>query len=777
MKLRTVRAKLFVGMGTVIAAFVTASLIIVTHVADQFGEEEIGRNLQFARNAFQGYMQTRQQVLQDKGRSLADTPYLKATLSLEELDHETASYLASQLADVSQTDLLLLCNADGLLLADAASDERTGDNLLNQPLTERALHGDKGCAFWLYYDEEFLVTTSPVIAGESLLGVLILGEKIDQNFADHVRKATGRDVLLCLQDKLLAQSYAHNQTIVDQDITNILRELRQQSADEQVVVRSMTGEHTTLYSGLKLGDLTVVLSRRLDDFASLSQRASGWLILLGLAVIVIATGVCLGISKRLSQPIAELVQASEAMAEGDLSTEVAVRGDDELATLSSSFNRMVRQIKQLVTDVQSAADIAKSASQAKSNFLANISHELRTPLNGIIGFNSLLIENASSSEPHASPAQQLDWLGTIDTSSKRLLAVVSDVLDVAKIEDQELEVDRVACNPASIVGEVIAQYERATTEKGLSLKVDYASNLPDAISSDPRRLRKMLSNVVENAVKFTRTGEVTVSAELIRQAESSELVLTVTDTGIGIPKDKADAIFEPFVQVDGSMTREFGGTGLGLTISRQIAEALGGALTVSSEVGTGSTFVCRTNAGPVASPETQTEASELFTDQNRASAQTRNTTPIQNAPADRDKAPLQADRLKGNILVVDDTDLNRKLVSLTLRKSGANVVEAANGQEALELCFPNGNPPDDEFDLIIMDMQMPVLDGYEATQELRRQNYRNPIIAITAHAMKGDREKCEAAGCSGYLAKPITPREIVDTVAIALGLPERSVSN
>lgn len=776
MKLRTVRAKLFVGMGTVIAAFVTASLIIVTHVADQFGEEEIGRNLQFARNAFQGYMQTRQQVLQDKGRSLADTPYLKATLSLEELDHETAYYLASQLTEVSQTDLLLLIDCEGRLLADAASDERTGDNLLNLLLTERALRGDEGCAFWSYHDEEFLVTTSPVIASESLLGVLIIGEKIDRNFANHIRKATGRDVLLCLQNKLLARSYAHKQTIEEPEIADILREIRHQSTDESVV-RFTAGGHTTLYSGLKLGDLTVVLSRRLDDFASLSQRASGWLMILGLAVIVIATGVCLGISKRLSQPIAELVQASEAMAEGDLSTEVAVRGDDELATLSSSFNRMVRQIKQLVTDVQSAADIAKSASQAKSNFLANISHELRTPLNGIIGFNSLLIENASSAEPHASPAQQLDWLGTIDTSSKRLLAVVSDVLDVAKIEDQELEVDRVACNPASIVGEVIAQYEPAAVEKGLALSVDYAPDLPDTISSDPRRLRKMLSNVVENAVKFTRSGEVTVSAKLIRQAESSEFVLTVTDTGIGIPKDKAGAIFEPFVQADGSMTREFGGTGLGLTISRQIAEALGGALTVSSEVGTGSTFVCRTNAGAVASPDTQTETSELFTSQNGVSAQARSTSQIQNAPADRDNAPLQADRLKGNILVVDDTDLNRKLVSLTLRKSGANVVEAANGQDALELCFPNGNPPDDEFDLIIMDMQMPVLDGYEATQELRRQNYRNPIIAITAHAMKGDREKCEAAGCSGYLAKPITPREIVDTVAIALGLPERSVPN
>jgi signal transduction histidine kinase/ActR/RegA family two-component response regulator len=776
MKLRTVRAKLFVGMGTVIAAFVTLSLIIVTQVADQFGEEEIGRNLQFARNAFQGYMQSRQQLLQDKGRSLADTPYLKATLSLEELDHETAFYLATQLAEVSQTDLLLLVDFEGRLLADAASDERTSGSLLNRPSTELALRGDEGCAFWSYYDEEFLVTTSPVTAGESLLGVLVLGQRIDQNFADHVRQATGRDVLLCLQSECLAQSYADEVMVTASKTTDILQALRQHPADDKAVVRLAASGHTTLYSNLKLGDLTVVLSRRLDDFASLSQRAGGWLMLLGFAVVVIATGVCLGISKRLSQPIAELVQASEAMADGNLSAEVSVRGDDELASLSSSFNTMARQIEQLVTDVQAAADIANSASQAKSNFLANVSHELRTPLNGIIGFNGLLIENATNVEQDAASAQQLEWLDTIDASSQRLLAVVDDILDVARIENQQLEIDRVACNPATVVNEVFAKHEPAATEKGLTLKINSVADLPDTISSDPSRLEQLLSNLVENAIKFTRAGHVTISANLTRHTDNATLILTVKDTGIGIAKNQIDAVFEPFVQADGSMTREFGGTGLGLSISRQIAAALGGSLTVSSEVGKGSTFVCEIDAGPVAAAEKPPEQSALPEFQGDF---TRNTitSPAHDAKRESNDQPFDESALEATILVVDDADINRKLVSLILRKSGASVVEATNGQEAVELCFPNDRLQGKKFDLILMDMQMPILDGYAATTELRRRGFRNPVIAITAHAMMGDREKCEAAGCSDYLTKPISPTELVGEITAALKVSEPASPN
>lgn len=529
MKFRSVRAKLFVGMGTVIAAFVLLSLLIVTHVADEFGEEEIGRNLRFARDAFQGYMESRQQLLQDKGRSLADAPYLKATLSIEELDHETAFYLASQLTEVGQTDLLLLLDFEGNLLADASAEDRTGGSLLGQPLTERALSGEEGCAFWSYHDEEFLVTASPVAVGESLLGVLVLGQKIDQDFADHVRQATGRDVLICYQEKCLAESNSARSTPSKTETQAVLAELQARHAGTGDVVRLEFPDHTTLYSSLKLGDVRIVLSRRLDDFAGLSQRAGGWLLLLGCGILVVAVGVCLGISKRLSQPIAEVVQASEDMAAGNLSTEVSVRGNDELATLSSSFNAMARRIETLVKDVQAAADVAQSASQAKSNFLANISHEPRTPLNGIIGFNALLLEQAECDTNHESSNEQLEWLGTIDRSSQRLLALVADILDVARIENGHLEIELSPCNPHTILEDVIANFEPAASESNLTLTLQADSNLPDVISSDEFRLRQLLSNLVENAIKFTKAGSVTVTAELIDCG--TQLRLKVIATG------------------------------------------------------------------------------------------------------------------------------------------------------------------------------------------------------------------------------------------------------
>jgi len=512
MKFRSVRAKLFVGMGTVIAAFVLLSLLIVTHVADEFGAEEIGRNLRFARDAFQGYMQSSQQLLQDKGRSLADAPYLKATLSIEDHDHPTAFYLASQLTEVGQTDLLLLVDFEGNLLADAAAEDRTGGSLLDHPLTERSLEGEEGCAFWSYHEEEFLVTASPVAVGESLLGVLILGQRIEQEFADHVRQATGRDVLICYQERCLAESYSTQSTPKESETQAVLNELHARHAGAEDVVRLEFPDHTTLYSSLKLGDVRIVLSRRLDDFSGLSQRAGGWLLLLGCAIVIVAVGVCLGISKRLSQPIAELVQASEEMAAGNLSTEVSVRGNDELATLSSSFNTMARRIETLVRDVQAAADVAQSASQAKSNFLANISHELRTPLNGILGFNSLLLEQAESSGNDASSSEQLEWLSTIDKSSQRLLAIVDDILDVARIEKGHLEIELSPCNSRTILDDVIAKFAPAASDNGLKLTLQADSNLPDMISSDEFRLRQLLSNLVENAIKFTKAGAITVAS-------------------------------------------------------------------------------------------------------------------------------------------------------------------------------------------------------------------------------------------------------------------------
>jgi CheY-like chemotaxis protein/HPt (histidine-containing phosphotransfer) domain-containing protein len=298
----------------------------------------------------------------------------------------------------------------------------------------------------------------------------------------------------------------------------------------------------------------------------------------------------------------------------------------------------------------------------------------------------------------------------------------------------------VRCSPHHIIAEVVSVLRVPAQEKGITLDYRWESGVPESIESDPHRLKQLLINLVGNAIKFTEQGSVLVVASLAEEDEPRALRLEVRDTGMGIPKEKLEAIFEPFAQADSSVTRKHGGTGLGLAISRRIAEALGGNVSVSSEVGRGSVFLATVGAGDLKG------------------------VPILEKPPERVVGDVTHQdtlnrSLKGlKILLVEDGDTNRKLLNVTLTRSGAEVGTAENGKIALQVAA------EESFDLVLMDMQMPVMDGYTATRILRDRGFRGPIIALTAHAMKGDREKCVEAGCSGYLTKPINMDELVRTV-------------
>ena len=389
-----------------------------------------------------------------------------------------------------------------------------------------------------------------------------------------------------------------------------------------------------------------------------------------------------------------------------------------------------------------AKEAAEAANLAKSRFLANMSHEIRTPLNAIIGFSDLLRRRGS----HCEEAERQDYLETIRTSGRHLLSLVNDILDLSKIEADRLEVEGVRFSPHAIISDVISVLRVRALEKGLSLDYQWLSRVPETISTDPSRFRQVLMNLVSNAIKFTKTGGVKISATLVANSLSPHLAIQVSDTGVGIPADKFDSIFNPFVQADNSITRQFGGTGLGLTISRRICQALGGEIGVSSEVGKGSTFT-------IAIP------TQLLDGVN-----------IMDAPATDGMCSTRQQPqgslpslVAARILLVEDGDTNRKLISLLLHDVGARVTTAENGRIGVDLAAKTS------FDLILMDMQMPVMDGYAATRLLRQEGVAVPIIALTAHAMEGDEEKCRAAGCSGYVTKPIDAEVLVHTVAQALG--------
>ncbi|HUT11264.1 MAG TPA: ATP-binding protein [Thermoguttaceae bacterium] len=401
-------------------------------------------------------------------------------------------------------------------------------------------------------------------------------------------------------------------------------------------------------------------------------------------------------------------------------------------------------------EMKQAKQAAEEASEAKSAFLANMSHEIRTPMTAILGYADELLANVGKPE-------NVEAAQTIRRNGEYLLAIINDILDLSRIEAGRLELEQVAYSPARAVAEVVTMMKMRAEAKGLSLEVRFASPIPETITTDPIRLKQILTNLVGNAVKFTKTGGVRIVAHLVQAAsEEPRLRFDVIDTGIGITQTEIGRLFRAFTQADVSTSRKFGGTGLGLAISKQLARIMGGDITVNSTPGKGTTFTVTVATGsldavPLVDHATGAAIADL-------------------PPPKATESPLPSS-FDCRVLLVEDGFDNRRLIALLLSKMGADVTVAENGQEALEeiaaRLAPDGNRDAEKepFDLILMDMQMPVMDGYQATARLRQDGYRGPIIALTAHAMSYDRQKCLDSGCDDYVSKPIDREALFSVVA------------
>ncbi len=385
---------------------------------------------------------------------------------------------------------------------------------------------------------------------------------------------------------------------------------------------------------------------------------------------------------------------------------------------------------------------AEAANQAKSEFLANMSHEIRTPMNAILGFTEVLRRGM-----YDDPAQQTEYLETIHSSGQHLLRLINDILDLSKVEAGRLEVERLPCCPHQLLLEVVNVLKVKADEKNLRLDCQTPGGLPEVIETDPGRVRQILTNVVGNALKFTQTGGVSIVAKMLCGTKT-RLQIDIIDTGVGMSEEAQSKIFDPFSQADSSITRRFGGTGLGLTISKSFAESLAGALTVKSVAGEGSTFTIIVDAGEIDSEARILDISDFEVE----SRQARKT--------ERGKKY----RFNGSrILLVDDGEANRQLIKLVLQRNGCLVETAVNGQQAVDKATTS------DYDVILMDMQMPVMDGYTATRKLRELGLDLPIVALTANAMRGDEEKCLQAGCTGFLTKPVDIDRVLAYLAELLG--------
>jgi signal transduction histidine kinase/ActR/RegA family two-component response regulator len=470
---------------------------------------------------------------------------------------------------------------------------------------------------------------------------------------------------------------------------------------------------------------------------ALRQRIIWISVVATLMAFLVGGTVALSLSKRVSR----LTEATEALGRGDLETRVEVTSKDEIATLGKQFNKMSSQLSQANNDLVVARDEARDANQAKSAFLANMSHEIRTPMNGIIGMGALLGDTPLTSE-------QYGYLKLIMQSSESLLRLLNDILDFSKIEAGKLELEFIEFSLRDCIGQTGQTLSVRAAEKHLKFAVRIEPEIPDILIGDPGRIRQVVMNLAGNAIKFTSEGEVIIHVE--QQSATSEVVvllISVRDTGIGIPPDKQTKIFEAFDQADSSTTREFGGTGLGLPISSQLIEMMDGKIWLESEPGKGSTFFVTCMLGLSESsqiPETSLPALSAL------SAPT----------AITEKVASSTGTLK--ILLAEDTLVNQKVAVGLLEKRGHSVDVAEDGEQAIQ-AWQNG-----DYSLILMDVQMPVMDGLEATIAIRELEQEHgghtPIVAMTANAMIGDREKCLEVGMDNYISKPVKPTELYEVI-------------
>ncbi len=377
---------------------------------------------------------------------------------------------------------------------------------------------------------------------------------------------------------------------------------------------------------------------------------------------------------------------------------------------------------------------AEAANVSKSNFLANMSHEIRTPLGAIIGFAELMTDENQSVE------DRKQCVETIIRNGNQLSQVINEILDLSKVESDKMDIEKNSFGLGSLISDVTSLLSVQAQFKGLTLSATIADRVPRDVTTDSMRLRQILINVVGNAIKFTEKGSVKIYVQFIQKSRTAGVLqILVKDTGIGLSDTQQKKLFTPFTQADPSTTRKFGGSGLGLALSRKLCQALGGDLTIhKSELGVGSIF-------KISIPLVQSMETE-----------------VDSAPVISNDGPVAYD-LKGlKILLVDDAADNRTLVSRILTIAGASVDTAENGIEGIEKALKSN------FNLVLMDIQMPLMDGFEAVRELRSQGFRKPIIALTAYAMKGDRERCLSAGFDNHLVKPIDRELLLKTVSILM---------
>ncbi len=605
-------------------------------------------------------------------------------------------------------------------------------------------------------DRIYLIASRPILTSEALGpsrgALLFVSELTDERIA-----AMGERLRMALAIKPLAA-----------DDPRRSEALPERPTIEPIDVSSIRGK--TIMADIR-GEPAFAIDVAVPRFVHAQALATSKLMGITLAIaacvavavtILVLRFTVLGRLAQLHREVGSIGGTTPSDRSGDLSgtlmanitadSRVTVEGQDELSHLAATLNGLFSRIADAHSDLASARAAAERANRAKSEFLANMSHEVRTPLTAILGFADLLAEAG-----HVDHATR-EGLDTVRRNGRHLLAVINDILDLSKIEAGRMDVETLPCSPILLAREVIDLLRDRATQKGLTLDLTIDGRVPSVVTTDPLRFRQILLNLTGNALKFTPSGGVTLRMSYSESGptDAPRLLVDICDTGIGVTKEQEERLFRAYGQAETSTARQFGGTGLGLTISRKLATLLGGDLTLHATGPNGSTFRLSVAAGPIA------EDIEFVTQ-----------TTAEAAAACSTKAPppaaLSIDLTGLTILLAEDGPDNQRLLGFVLRKAGATVEIVGDGRRAVDavLAARQAQRP---FDLVLMDIQMPLMDGFSATRALRAARITTPIVALTAHAMEGDRAACLAAGCDDYASKPIDRTSLLQTCRrVALG--------
>jgi len=424
-----------------------------------------------------------------------------------------------------------------------------------------------------------------------------------------------------------------------------------------------------------------------------------------------------------TKPIFQLVNAIKAVSKGDMTSRLENKRIDEFGALTDLFNKMLDKLQMKQEELALAVDVAESASNAKSAFLANMSHEIRTPLTAILGFGSLLKDGTLSQY------QIQQHVESIIRAGNHLHQIINDILDMSKIEAGQLVIEKTQVNIPDLLNDINFLMKPYSEEKGLNFRIKYNFPLPEIITTDATRMKQVLLNLCSNAIKFTNDGNIELVVNYSRK--DNRLGIDVIDTGVGMDAHEVNRLFVPFSQGDSSNTRQFGGTGLGLCICKELVNNLGGDISCQSRKGIGSRFSFFIDPGHIDEAVLVDEFESSFIE-----------------PED-EIIKIEPGSLVGNVLLAEDTLDNQKLISMYVTRTGASVDVVSNGKQAVDKALAG------DYDLILMDMQMPIMGGLDATAKLRTMGYTNPIVALTANALREDQEKSLRAGLDEYLTKPV----------------------